>query len=293
MGRSSRFRGSAAVIGNQDTVEATVDREARVLAGIDAFDKELQFCRFSQLVDKLPGHGGILSADTGHVDPVVHLPFLDGRTLPAFMTRHALAEILRAGTQVGFTVAARGVIDGERNYGTPCGFDAPHDFLACVPGGRSIQLVPHRPAVRAAHILHRGRGGGRKHLHRSSGFGGARDCDFAVRMKGFLAASGAREDRAVVHRAEQLSPHIDFGRIAKPARTQLDVLESLAVGAESYVEVHSASHVRPVAGQNLTVRGFLEIQDVESFFRIADHISNLRRLLREGADPPLGQQRRG
>jgi hypothetical protein len=40
-----------------------------------------------------------------------------------------------------------------------------------------------------------------------------------------------------------------------------------------------------VAGQNLTVGGFLEIQHVESFFRIADYIDIFRRLLREGTHP--------
>ena len=72
-----------------------------------------------------------------------------------------------------------------------------------------------------------------------------------------------------------------LARVAKPARAQLDVLESFAVGAEGRVVVHSARHVRPVDRYDLAVRCFLKIHDAESLFRIGDDLGDLRRPLRK------------
>ena len=89
-----------------------LDRQARVFTRIDAFDEKLQRCRFSQAVDEFPGHRRILHGDAGHVDSVVHLPLLDRRTSRAFMARRARPKVFGQRTQIGFTVAAGGVIDG-------------------------------------------------------------------------------------------------------------------------------------------------------------------------------------
>jgi hypothetical protein len=95
----------------------------------------------------------------------------------------------------------------------------------------------------------------------------ARHCEFAVRIETFLVRGGAREDGLLYTMAEQVRPHIDFGRVAKPARAQLEVPESFAVGAEGSVVVHSARQVRPSGG-----------------FRFALAVSNFR--LRARLDSP-------
>jgi len=78
-------------------------------------------------------------------------------------------------------------------------------------------------------------------------------------MKKFLAGGRAREYRAVVHRTEQVRPHIDLALVVKPARSQLDVLKPFAVGAESSIVVHSARQECPVDRIDLAARGFLKI----------------------------------
>src|SRR5262249_13020186 len=65
-GRSARLRGPSSVIGHQNAIDTVLDRETCVLAGIDAFDQELQRCRLAQAVDNLPRHARILRADAGH-----------------------------------------------------------------------------------------------------------------------------------------------------------------------------------------------------------------------------------
>jgi hypothetical protein len=148
------------------------------------------------------------------------------------MARQALSHVFREGSPVGFTISARAVIDGEGNHRTPCRFNAPHKFFECLPRAGSVELVPHRRAARGVYILDCGQGGSGKHLHGSSRFGGARYSEFTIRIKKFLAGGRTREYGAVVHRAEQVRPHIDLARVAKAARSQLDVLEPFAVGAK-------------------------------------------------------------
>jgi hypothetical protein len=97
----------------------------------------------------------------------------------------------------------------------------------------------------------------------------ARHCEFAVRIETFLVRGGAREDGLLYTMAEQVRPHIDFGRVAKPARAQLEVPESFAVGAEGSVVVHSARQVRPSGG-----------------FRFALAVSNFRLRARLGLSIP-------
>jgi hypothetical protein len=108
--------------------------------------------------------------------------------------------------------------------------------------------------------------------------------EFAIRIKKFLAGGRTREDGAVVHRAEQVRPHIYLARVAKPARSQLDTLEPFAVGAESSVVVHSARQVRPVDRIDFAARGFLKINHAESLFRIGYDLGDLGRPLRERTD---------
>jgi hypothetical protein len=112
----------------------------------------------------------------------------------------------------------------------------------------------------------------------------ARYSEFTIRIKKFLAGGRAREYGAIVHSAEQVRPHIDLARVAKPARSQLDVLEPFAIGAESSVVVDSARQVRPVHRIDLVARGSLKIHHAESLFRIGHDLGDFGRPLRECTD---------
>ena len=150
---------SASVIGDQNpSTPCSTARRASSCVSMPLI-KQLQWGRFSQPVDKFPGHGRILHGDTRHVDPVVHLPSLDRRTQAAFMARQARLQVFREGAQVGFTISARGVVARSgRSPGTLPLRRAARFFR--MPSTRwERRVVPHRPAVRRVHILHRGGGG--------------------------------------------------------------------------------------------------------------------------------------
>ena len=81
-----------------------------------------------------------------HVDAVVHRAFLDARPGRAFVAGGALLQVLRAGAEVGFAVAAGRVIHGEGDHRAPGSFHALQDFFAGFPGARRVELLPHRAA---------------------------------------------------------------------------------------------------------------------------------------------------
>ena len=63
------------------------------------------------------------------------------------MAVEALVQVLAARAEVGFAVAAGGVIDGERDDRAAGGFHAPQNFLVQRPR-RSLHRVDTRPAGR-------------------------------------------------------------------------------------------------------------------------------------------------
>ena len=70
--------------------------------------------------------------------------------------------------------------------------------------------------------------------------------------------------------------HVYLGRVAKTARPQLHMPVPFAIGADRQVVVDAARHVRPVAGQDLAVRGLFEIEDVERVRRARNHVGGFR-----------------
>ena len=56
------------------------------------------------------------------------------------------------------------------------------------------------------------------------------------------------------------------------ARTKLDALKNLAVGAQRCVVIDSACHICPMPGHDLAVSDFLEIKNIQRARRILDEI---------------------
>jgi hypothetical protein len=106
-------------------------------------------------------------------------------------------------------------------------------------------------------------------LQSATRFGCPCDGYFAVGEERFFAACRAGEDRAVVDGTEQIDVHVYLGGVAQAARTQLDMLEPFAIGAKRGVIVDATRHVSPMAGVDLAVRGFLEIEDVKGLGRVS------------------------
>ena len=251
-----------------------IDGEARVLARVDALDDEAAFPEVAEAIDEVPVHRGVRRADAGHVDPLVHLPLVDGRPgLRAFVTRAALREIFRSRAQIRLAVASGRVVDGKRDHRAACGLDAVKQLLARGPRARRVELVPHRPSQRRVHLFDAGRCGRRQELQRVARPGRARDRQLAVGMERPLAARRAQEDRAGVGRAEQLDARVDLRRVAQTPGSQLDVLIAFPVCAQRRIVVDAARHVRPVAGLHLAVRRFLEVEHAQRVGGARDEVA--------------------
>src|SRR5262249_10368984 len=138
-GSPSRFRRAAAMVGYEDSVDAVLDAQFRILVRVDSFNDEFSRPEFSNPIDERPIHGRIGRAHAGHVDTVEHWPFVDARTRPVFVTRGTLAQVLWTSAQVRLTVAASGIVDRERDHCTSRCLYSPQQLLAGVPRTWSVQ----------------------------------------------------------------------------------------------------------------------------------------------------------
>ena len=186
------------------------------------------------------------------VTPVMSMPSYIGRSWSAgpgcaFVAGRALLHVLRARAQKRFAVAPGRVIHGQGDHRAPRSFDAVQDLLAGLPRTRRVELLPHRPAQRLVDFFDGRRCRRGQELQSAARFGRPRHGQFAAHTERFLAAGRAQEDRAAVRGAEQLDAHVHFRSVAQPPRTQLNVLEPFAIGAQRAVVVHAAGHVSPVA----------------------------------------------
>src|SRR4029077_2921787 len=75
----------------------------------------------------------------------------------------------------------------------------------------------------------------------------------------------------------------DLGGVAQAARTQLDVLETFAIGAQSGVVVYATLHESPMAGLDLAMSGLLEIEDVDGAGRVSNDVGSFLGVLGEGS----------
>src|SRR5262249_14431367 len=108
---AKRFSSTSTMIGYHDGVESVVDAHSSVLACVDALDDELALPQLPQSIDERPvyRHARCASRKIGG-----HGTRTAARS--ARMTRGALREVLRARPEIRLAVAARDVVDGERDH---------------------------------------------------------------------------------------------------------------------------------------------------------------------------------
>jgi len=138
-----------------DAVDAVLEAEPRVLVRVDPLDDELALPESAEAIHERPIHRRIRPAPTGHRQGFGHRPWAaSGATLVAGV---ALRQILRACAEVRFAVAARGVVDGQRNHRAPGGLHASQKLLVGFPGARRVKLVPNRTTESLVDIFDAGR----------------------------------------------------------------------------------------------------------------------------------------
>ncbi len=268
------------MVGNQDAVEAMIDREPRVLAGIDALDDELAFPERPQPIDERPVHGRVLRRHAVHIDTVVHSTFLDGGSGLPVVTAVALREIFWPRPQIRFAVAAGCVVDRECDDGAAGCLYPAQQLLARRPRAGRVQLIPDRPAERGVHVFDAGRRGRRENLQRTACFRGPRHGDFAFRMERLLTSGRTKKNRAGVRRAEQLDARVDLRRVMKSSRPELNVLESFAVGPQRCIVIDAARHIRPVSRRDLAARRLFKIHDAQGLGGALNRVEACHRLVR-------------
>ncbi len=81
-------------------------------------------------------------------------------------------------------------------------------------------------------------------------------------MKGPVAAGRCDDDGAVIGRAENLGGRVDGADIEEPARTQLELVEALAIGPKRYLIVDARDHVAEMRRGQILLRDRLEVEDI-------------------------------
>ncbi len=152
------------MVRHQYPIEAVLNGEPRVFARVNSLDEELPFPEFAHAIGEGPVHGGVQDRHAVHVDAVVHGEFVHIRERLAIVAGRALRQVLGASAQVGFAVAAGGVIHGEGDHRASGRFHSLQELFACFPGARRVDLIPHRPAQSLVDVFHSGGGSRRQKL---------------------------------------------------------------------------------------------------------------------------------
>jgi hypothetical protein len=226
------------MVRHHDAVEAVVDRELRILGGHQAFHEKARFHRVAQALDELPGEHGVAGGvEAGKVDAVKI----------GFALHEALHRALVAGRAVTLVERYQAVkrlpvlpgqhIDRDDNGPGSRLLGAAGQSLRHFPLVGGIELEPDRPAACGNRIFDRGRGNGRQHREMIAGPGRPRDAELAVTVEGLIRAGRSDDDRAAIGLAEQLHPGVDLAHIDQAARPELELLKTLAVGAQRHFVV--------------------------------------------------------
>ena len=101
--------------------------------------------------------------------------------------------------------------------------------------------------------------------------------DLSFRVKGSVAAGRRNHDRAVKPRTQNFSGHIDRADIYEPARTELKLQKSLAIGAQRNFIVDAGDHVSKVCRWYVLFCDRLEVEYVEGLLRIGNQIIQIAR----------------
>src|SRR6185369_487951 len=105
-GAAPGFRGTAAVIRHQDSVEAVFKAQLRIFMRVDALEYEFAFPVIAHACDEFPVHRRVGSTQPLIVDAIPHWTMAAGLG-PALVTRFALLHILGAHAIVSLAEASR------------------------------------------------------------------------------------------------------------------------------------------------------------------------------------------
>ena len=88
-------------------------------------------------------------------------------------------------------------------------------------------------------------------------------------MKSFLAPTRTDKNRRRPFRAEDIHTQVGVRDVHHAPRAQLVLSESLAVRAQGSVVIYAGGHVTEMRGRERFAGDGLEIENAQSFFRIA------------------------
>ncbi len=224
MRAAQRLVGTAAVVADDDAVDAVLKAQRRVLARLDAFQQHLHLRRAFEPLDVVPAQAAEPHAHLRHVDAVEHAPHLERIGRHAGVARLADGIVVAIEALERFEIARRNVDGpGERRAAGVLG--ALQHALRRRPVRRRVELKPTRPAARRRDVLDGEVRDGREYLQRVLALGRARDGDFALGVEHELRADGAEHDRRAQALAEHVDGQIDGADVDEPPRPQADLLE--------------------------------------------------------------------
>src|SRR5262249_5029682 len=230
---------AAAVVRDDDAVDAGLTRSQRVVAGQHALYQDGQRCPGAQPVEIVPGEREVRER-AEHADRRRQHIFLGRRVEPA--AEDGVGEELRAalpadewevrGAQVARPPAQDERVERDDDGAVAVRLGAPDEALADLTVIGPVELEPaRRVAHRLRDLLDRVRGGARED-QRDAGRGGrARDGDLALVVRDREHADRREEKRGGRAGAEHLDREVALGGAAPHARAEATPLERLQVGA--------------------------------------------------------------
>jgi hypothetical protein len=110
-----------------------------------------------------------------------------------------------------------------------------------------------------------------------AGARGLGNSNLAFRVKEFVAASRAHENRRIIFGVEKLHAGVDLGHIIEAARTELEFQEPLTVCAQRDFVVDAGRHVAEMRRRHVLVCHRLEVEHVNRVLRAFNQFVASRR----------------
>ncbi len=105
-------------------------------------------------------------------------------------------------------------------------------------------------------------------------------------MKGALAAHRCQHDRRFERLVEQGCLEANVTRVDHAHRPQVDILEGAPIRRQGFVAIGSRREVTIVSPRQPVLRGGMEVEDIQRFFRRVDQVIGQL----QGIEGLLGQQ---
>ena len=259
----------AAVIGDDDPVDAVVECEPGVLGREDALDDDRQLCPLAQPGEVGPGQREVRERGERHQRRRLHV-LLGRRVQP--LAEEGIAEELRqpfaaeerevAVPEVAVAPAERERVERDHDRAVARRAGAVDEAAGQLAVAPPVEL---EPALRVAElhgdVLERGRGGAREDHRHAGRLRGARDAELGVGMHDREHADRGEQERRRRAQPEHLDREVALGVAGEHPRPQAAPLERLAVGPDRRLRARAAGDVversllQPVAGACLPVLG--------------------------------------